>query len=565
VVALAATALEAALFRGLFDAGHALATARHRLGAIASLAVLSGLVMALEASIAREVLRCGRHLELRLRSSFLLKIPRLADRYFQSRPISDMAERGHAVHAVRQIPDFGAQAYRAACDLAVTTAAIAWIDPASALWAVLCAGAAFACPLAAQPVLVERDLRTRSHLGALSRFYLDALLGLVPVRAHGAEPAMRREHEGLLVEWARSARALVRATVATEAVQAIAVYAALVAIVFSYAGRATEPAGILLLVYWALALPSSGQELAIALRQYPAQRNRALRLVEPLGAPEPPSDATANAGPPATGAAAIRFEGVSVVAGGHTILDAIDVSFSPGEHVAIVGESGAGKSSLFGVVLGWHRAASGRVVVDGATLDGSRLDALRQETAWVDPGVQIWNRSLVENVGYGGDGPPAGFGEVLEAAHLHPILRGLPHGLMTRLGEGGGLLSGGEGQRVRLARAFGRREARLVLLDEPFRGLDRDVRSALLDRARRWWRASTLLCVTHDVTETMGFDRVVVVHGGRVVEDGPPEALARRSGSRYASILQAERRVREEMWSDPAWRRVRIDGGKLES
>jgi ATP-binding cassette subfamily B protein len=569
LAALVATALEAALFRGLFDARHALVTVRHRLGAIAMLAVLSGLVLTLEASIAREVLRCGRHLELRLRSSFLVKIPRLVDRYFQSRPVSDMAERGHAVHAVRQIPDFGAQAYRAACDLAVTTAAIVWIDPPSAPWAVLCAFAALFCPLTAQPLLVELDLRTRSHLGALSRFYLDALLGLVPVRAHGAEAAVRREHEGLLVEWARSARALVRVTVATEALQAVAVYAALLGLVFSYAGRKADPAAVLLLVYWALTLPSSGQELALALRQYPAQRNRTLRLLEPLGAPEPPGDgdesACASADVQATGGAAIRFEGVSVVAGGHTLLEAVDLSLSAGEHVAIVGESGAGKSSLVGVLLGWHRAASGRVVVNGAALEGARLEALRQETAWVDPGVQIWNRSLVENVAYGGDAAPDDFGEVLDAAHLHPILRALPDGMMTRLGEGGGLVSGGEGQRVRLARALARRSARLVLLDEPFRGLDRELRRALLDRARRWWRASTVLCVTHDVGETQAFDRVIVVHGGRVVEDGPPEALLRRSDSRYATMLEAERRLRESIWSDPVWRRLRIEDGKLES
>ena len=86
---------------------------------------------------------------------------------------------------------------------------------------------------------------------------------------------------------------------------------------------------------------------------------------------------------------------------------------------------------------------------------------------------------------------------------LRTVLESLPSGLQTELGENGGLVSGGEGQRVRLGRAFLHRDARLVLLDEPFRGLDRDKRSELLSRARRLWNNSTLLCVTHDLAETL--------------------------------------------------------------
>src|SRR5207244_4301417 len=84
-------------------------------------------------------------------------------------------------------------------------------------------------------------------------------------------------------------------------------------------------------------------------------------------------------------------------------------------------------------------------------------------------------------------------------------------------GDGGGLLSGGEGQRVRLGRAMLRPGVRLAILDEPFRGLDRERRRELLARARRAWPGATLLCVTHDVGETRAFGRVLVVDGGRVV------------------------------------------------
>ncbi|OYU72644.1 MAG: hypothetical protein CFE32_23155 [Alphaproteobacteria bacterium PA3] len=153
-------------------------------------------------------------------------------------------------------------------------------------------------------------------------------------------------------------------------------------------------------------------------------------------------------------------------------------------------------------------------------------------------------------------------GQAMAAAQLRTVLEKLPDGLQTRLGEGGGLLSGGEGQRVRLARAFMQSDVRLALLDEPFRGLDRGQRTQLLAEARRWWRGTTLLCVTHDLSETLQFDRVLVVDEHRIVEDGPPQLLA-RGATRYAALLQAEQRVHDELWQGTAWRRLQVREGQV--
>jgi ATP-binding cassette subfamily B protein len=141
------------------------------------------------------------------------------------------------------------------------------------------------------------------------------------------------------------------------------------------------------------------------------------------------------------------------------------------------------------------------------------------------------------------------------------VLEKLPDGLQTLLGEGGALVSGGEGQRVRLGRSLLRSGARLVILDEPFRGLDREKRRKLLVKARQQWSDATLLCVTHDVGETCAFERVLVVEGGRIVEDGAPSDLAERPDSRYQALLEAEAAVRTELWSSNAWRRLRLDRG----
>jgi ATP-binding cassette subfamily B protein len=565
--------VEALLFRGFFDLGRELGLTGQRLGAIGMLLGFVASLLLLELPIATGLLRIGRHLESRLRLAFLAKIPRLGDRYFHSRLTSDMAERCHTAHTLRLLPDLGGQLLRSTFELVLTTVGIVWLDPASAPLAVLAAALMLGLPLLAQPLLKERDLRVRSHVGALGRFSLDALLGLVAVRTHAAERAVRREHLSLLAEWARAGLGLQRVVVGVEGVQSLLGFALAAWLLLSYLTRAGEGGGMLLLVYWALNLPVLGQEVALMARQYPTHHNLTLRLLEPLGAPEEttveapgPAAASHAAGSPtaAPTGVAIVLDGVRVRTAGHTILDKLDLNIEGGAHIAIVGPSGAGKSSLVGILLGWHRPASGRVLIDGWPLDSQRLERLRRDTAWLDPTVQLWNRALLDNLRYGVDAAVSlPLDQVIEAADLRDLLETLPNGLQTRLGEGGALVSGGEGQRVRLARGLLRPGVRLVILDEPFRGLDRERRHELLARARRWWRMATLLCITHDVGETRGFDRVLVVDAGQIVEDAAPADLAARPGSRYRALLEAEREVREGLWSSGVWRRLRLEGGRL--
>ena len=214
-------------------------------------------------------------------------------------------------------------------------------------------------------------------------------------------------------------------------------------------------------------------------------------------------------------------------------------------------------------MLGWHRLAEGTLSVDGIRVEAAVLEDLRRVTAWVDPGVQLWNRSLLDNLLYASaDDAVARVGRVLDRADLRGVMRKLPDGLQAVLGEGGGRLSGGEGQRVRLARALLQPEVRLALLDEPFRGLDRGQRTRLLADTRAWWRDVTMLCVTHDVHETLAFDRVIVVADGRIVEDGPPRALAAADGA-YRGLLEAEDALRAGAWGDVAWRRLEVRDGRV--
>ena len=102
-----------------------------------------------------------------------------------------------------------------------------------------------------------------------------------------------------------------------------------------------------------------------------------------------------------------------------------------------------------------------------------------------------------------------------------------------------------------MGRAMSRTARALVILDEPARGLDRERRRVLLDRARELWRDATLLCITHDIGDTRDFERVLVMERARIVEDGHPAELAADVNSRYRALLDAEHAVRRGMWSHP--------------
>ncbi len=555
---------EALLFRSLMEVGELLDLPIQRFGAMAVLLVLTLGLLLLQFPNTFNLWRFGRRVELRLRMAFLQKIPRLGDRYFQSRPISDMAERSHALHQLTELPSIFAQFLRAIFELLLTAAGIAWIDPASAPLAFVAATFAVGLPLMTLPWLAEKDLRLRTHSSALGRFYLDALLGLVAIRNHGAESAIRNEHEGLLAEWARASLDRHRLLALLEGAHSVIGFGFAAWILFNYLGRNPETSWMLLLAYWALYLPMLGQAIAQIAQQYPTHRNTILRLFEPLGAPEEVEwEGNGKISPSAIlheskpNGVALSLRQVSVRVAGHTILHELDFNLAAGSHVAIVGPSGAGKSSLVGIFLGWHRPAAGEIFVEGEALTHERLQQLRRETAWVDPAVQLWNRSLYDNLHYGNDDQRAlPLGAIIEQAELMSVLQKLPEGLQTSLGESGGLVSGGEGQRVRLGRAMLRSKVQLAILDEPFRGLDREQRRVLLGRCRALWQEATLLCITHDVGETLGFDRVLVIEHGRIVDDGIPRELAQREDSRYGALLQAENAVREQLWSDERWRKI---------
>jgi len=210
-----------------------------------------------------------------------------------------------------------------------------------------------------------------------------------------------------------------------------------------------------------------------------------------------------------------------------------DVSFrvAPGERVAIVGASGAGKSTLVSLLARLYDPTDGAVRVDGTDIREFRLGSLREQTSLVLQEALLFSGTIADNIGFGR--PGAEQSEIEDAARIagaDGFIRGLPDGYQSLIGERGVTLSGGQRQRIAMARAI-LRDAPIVILDEPTSGLDVATERDLLATLATAIAGKTTFLVAHRLTTVELATRVLVLDGGRVVEDGPPDELIRGGGA----------------------------------
>jgi ABC-type bacteriocin/lantibiotic exporter with double-glycine peptidase domain len=560
---------EMLLLRAAFNAKSLLSLPQQRLGGASIYAgVVLGL-LALEFALDRGVQKLSRQLELRVWVAMLKKLPKLEDAYFRSRPIADITERSSGLFNVRLLPEIAVTIARRAVDLLITAVALTILYPSGWGWIVLALVFAVLLPLLVIPSRNQLERRVLAHGSSLGRVYLDTLLGLLPMRAHGAEPALRADHEGHLADWRTETRRSIELFSLTDAVQSAGTVIALLGLFVHYLQTDPGHGALLLLAFWALRLPHYARSLSTAVQRLPVVTAATGRLLEPLLVPtrekddapaasvvasEPaPSDTQAVSG------VRLDFDAIGVLLSGREVLSRVSVRVHPGEHIAVVGSSGAGKSTLVGVLLGLIEPSSGQVRIDGVPLHDYGAERLRREAVWVDPTVQLWNEPLFDNLRFGNPAEQRrSLQETLELSLLKDVVTKLPEGIATPLGESGCSISGGEGQRVRIGRAMMRAGARLILLDEAFRGLERGVRRKLSRELRHSARSTTLLEVTHDVAETTDFDRIFVIEDGALVEAGTPAALLATAGSRYAELVATDQSAQERTWSAGHWRRLEL-------
>ncbi|WP_297921602.1 thiol reductant ABC exporter subunit CydD [Metallibacterium sp.] len=237
----------------------------------------------------------------------------------------------------------------------------------------------------------------------------------------------------------------------------------------------------------------------------------------------------------------VRIDNVNYVhAGRAAALRECSFELQPRRVTALVGATGSGKSTLLNLLLGFAPPESGRVLIDGIDLANLDLTQWRARIAWLPQQTHIFEGSVRDNLLLAA---PRADAAVLQRAAadsgLDAVIARLPQGWDTPLGEHGLGLSGGEIQRLALARALLREHANVWLLDEPTAHLDADSAQAVERVIRTAAATRTVLLVAHRLASAQAADRVVVLRDGRVVEQGAPRELMRAQGA-YAALLQAE-------------------------
>ncbi len=222
--------------------------------------------------------------------------------------------------------------------------------------------------------------------------------------------------------------------------------------------------------------------------------------------------------------------GFSYPRGREVALADVSLRIAPGETIAFVGASGAGKSTLVNLAIGFRQPTVGRVLLDGHDLRALDLRTYRRQIGVVPQTTLLFNGTLRENVTYGLEHVADDvLWQILADANLADFVRALPQGLDTPLGESGTLLSGGQRQRLAIARALVR-DPRLVILDEATSALDTESERLVQEALVRLTTGRTTLIVAHRFSTIRHAHRIVVLHGGRMVEQGTHAELLAAGG-----------------------------------
>ena len=265
-----------------------------------------------------------------------------------------------------------------------------------------------------------------------------------------------------------------------------------------------------------------------------ASLERIFRLFDTV----PPTRASAGTGTPPKGAPEVRLADVRFGYGDHPVLDGLSFTAEAGKMTALVGASGAGKSTIFHLLTGMAEPQSGLITLGGVDIATLSLPDLRSQFAVVAQDAMLFDETIRENVGLGRDIPDDRLRRALDAAHVSDFLKHLPQGVDTPAGPRGSALSGGQRQRVAIARAL-IAGAPVLLLDEATSALDAASEAVVSAALARLGEGRTTLVIAHRLATVREADKIVVMDRGRVVEEGTHDALLEKGGL-YADLYRLQ-------------------------
>jgi ATP-binding cassette subfamily B protein len=222
------------------------------------------------------------------------------------------------------------------------------------------------------------------------------------------------------------------------------------------------------------------------------------------------------------------------------ILRDFGLVIAPHERVALIGTSGAGKTTIIRLILRLHELTAGKILIDGQDIARVELESLWQAVSLVPQDPDLFHRSLLENIRYGRpEATDAEVHDAAKAANCHEFIASLPNGYDTLVGERGIKLSGGERQRVAIARAI-LRNAPILIMDEATSSLDSESEKLIQDALARLMEGKTVIVVAHRLSTIRQMDRIVVIDQGKIVEEGTHGKLLEKKDGVYNRLWQLQ-------------------------
>jgi ABC transporter fused permease/ATP-binding protein len=274
-----------------------------------------------------------------------------------------------------------------------------------------------------------------------------------------------------------------------------------------------------------------------ALQRAAGATDRLFAVIDTVPEIRDPEPSITVALPPGKGA--LKLERVSFAyptRRGQPVLTDVDLDIAPGEVVALVGPSGAGKSTILSLLHRFYDVDAGRVLFEGIDVRTLKLGELRRALAMVAQEPVLFSGTIRDNIGYSKDGATtAEIERAARDAHAHDFITGFPDGYATVIGERGTKLSGGQKQRIALARAL-LADPRVLILDEATSNLDAESEAAVQAALARLMQDRTTIIVAHRLSTVRDADRIVVIDGARVVEQGRHDELMARRGTYHRLV-----------------------------